>query len=137
MGIFITHDKQNYDTIERVQIEYRGCPVIFRLKEYDLYERLLVFRSTERREGVTVAAYERETDDYMTGSTIYADEIASVTYAWDAECGPDHRLDIQVNHAWNEVRAEIDAYVDSQDEFDEVVETVTAPFMEQDDESTD
>lgn len=92
MGVFATHEKQNMETITTEYIDYIEYTIQVDLIEYDLYERILVFRDTYRKEGIRIQAFHHDPrDDYDP----FVHDLRPVTkevYAWRKEDGPSKSL---------------------------------------------
>jgi len=99
-----TTEKQNTTTLSSVERELdevfpdiaesvRGtATVVIRLREYDFYERVAVFRETTKRQSVTVAVEQ-------SGPIGTRSVVADKTYAWDKGNGPRNGWQFQLRCA--------------------------------------
>jgi len=129
MGILTSHDKCDFTTvastsypIEDIFPRYAehvsdDAEVVFALKEYELYERILLWRETTQRRQIHVAV---ERNGCVTSRAIIAEHKST----HDKECGPSHSWYFQVDACVGGVRQQLEETYGEVGDFKEAVSEV-------------
>ena len=96
MGLLFSHTKTNRSILTTEQRRYNDYIIDIELIEYDLNERFLFLRHTERKVGINFRAFDCDTEvcEYTDRhgehrQPISVDCAASETFAWPKERGQD------------------------------------------------
>jgi hypothetical protein len=96
MGLLFSHSKTNRSILTTEQRRYKDYIIDIELIEYDLNERFLFLRHTERKVGINFRAFDCDTEvceytdrDGEHRQPISVDCAASETFAWPKERGQD------------------------------------------------
>jgi len=130
MGFFGTVEQRDYETLSRLTYDVDkvfpdvaellpdDAEVVIRLREYELYERLFVFRETVQKQCIDVE---------VTGggwSTITSNTYASRTSAWRKEEGPSSGWNFQIRAALDRVKQQLRERYGNVESFEDSVKEV-------------
>jgi len=122
LDVFATHKKKNRETINTEYIDYKEYTIQVDLIEYDLYERILVFRDTRRKEGIRIRAFNHDPrGDYDP----FVHDLSPVTkkvFAWEKERGPSKSLKFNLSHGLDEVQSVLDQKLNQKQRLADAVE---------------
>ena len=129
MGVFFSHDKRDFTTVASTSYSIEDifpryaehisddAEVVFALKEYERYERILLFRETTQRRQIHVSV---ERDGVVTSRAV----IAEYKSTHDKECGPGHSWYFQVDACVGGVRQQLEETYGEVGDFKEAVSDV-------------
>lgn len=117
--------RSNHETIDIVKTECNGYTLFYELREYDLYERILVWRGTERQQQVRVRAYESDVE-HTQGSPIGRGVlVAEQQSTWNKDDGPYCSWEYQLKTLTERVKAQLEERERRKDTFKTAVESAT------------
>jgi len=134
MDVLATVEQRDYETlcshtydVEEVfpsvaQQLLDDAEVVIRLREYELYERITVFRGTTQKHCIDVLVL-GEKFRPMTGPTEHV--IAEHTVAWPKERGPSSGWDFQIRSSLDRVRQQLREKYGDVEDFTDSVESIT------------
>jgi hypothetical protein len=143
MGILTSHERSNYETLASETVSYTvgdsEYHLKFELREYDRYERFIVFRDETRRRQVRVQAYDGKPSksQYIGhGISVGSSVVAEQKSTWDAEsdADPSGGFEYQLTVATQCVLDELREHDDLVSDFaDNIPRTMLSPDRESDD----
>lgn len=130
MGILATVKQRDHETLasrkldpgdvfpQLAEVIPDDTYVRIRLREYELYERIFVFRGTAQKQKVVMDLKYEDQGPY-TGKI-----LCSKAYAWRAEDGPGSGWQFTVRSLWDSVRHQIKEKYGDVSDFEEAVAEV-------------
>jgi len=132
MGVLATHDKRDFTTVAKTSYPIEDifpryaehvsgdAEVVFALKEYERYERFVLWRNTTQRRQIHVAV---ERQGFVTSRAVIAESKST----HDKECGPSNSWYFHVDYCVGDVRQQLEETYgdvgDFKDAISDVVET--------------
>jgi len=129
MGVLFTHDKRDFTTVASTSYPIKDifpryaeyvsgdAEVVFVLKEYERYERFILWRNTTQRRQIQVAV---ERQGFVTSRAVIAESKST----HDKECGPSNSWYFQVDACVSEVRQQLEETYGEVGDFKEAVSEV-------------
>lgn len=135
MGIFGTVNQRDYETLRTITYDVEDvfptvaknlpddAEVVIRLREYELYERLFVFRGTTQKQCIDISVC---TQKYVPMRGESPTTLVNHTVAWKKENGPSSGWDFQIRAALDRVKQQLREKYGCVEPFEKSVETVVS-----------